>query len=177
MKNLFNLLETAPLKSMSILILSISISFLPGYSQDGEENPLAPFEWIIGGAWHFENAYQVFEWGVGKRSVKSKNYYIIEGDTTLVSEGSWFWHPGENQVRGYFTAIKMPVAFFDYSTRFEKNKIVSILKSYSPAGEESTYTEILESTSENTCEWSLLQETDEGSKKIMGSEFVRQSSK
>ena len=33
------------------------------------ENPLAPFERLIGGQWHIEGSYQEFEWGLGKQSV------------------------------------------------------------------------------------------------------------
>lgn len=167
----------APLKSLLLTFSIISISVLPSIGQDEEQNPLQSFEWIIGGEWHFENAFQVFEWGVGKKSVKSKNFYLINGDTTLVSEGSWFWHPGTESIQGYFTAIMMPVVFFDYETTLEENKIVSTIKAYSTSNEESVYTEILEQTDENTCEWSLWQETPNGKTKVMGSEFIRKSRK
>ncbi|MGH8130764.1 MAG: hypothetical protein ACRES3_07915 [Steroidobacteraceae bacterium] len=56
--------------------------------------------------------------------MKSRSYFIVEGKPKLVSEGAWFWHPGEKQIKGVFTAIDMPVVFFDYTTRFEANKMM-----------------------------------------------------
>ena len=100
----------------------------PGTQQSALDH-LAPFEQLIGGQWYLEGSYQEFEWGVGRRSVRSRSYFIIEGEPKLVSEGIWFWHPGERQIRGVVTAIDMPVVFFDYTTRFEGNRMVSDLRS------------------------------------------------
>lgn len=136
-------------------------------------NPLAPFERVIGGQWHLEGSYQEFEWGIGQRSVKARSYLIVEGKPQLVSEGIWFWHPGEKQIKGAFTAINMPVVFFDYTTRFEKNKMVNDLRSYGSTGVESHYVETWEFTDDTNYVWKLSTRTDDGLQEVMVGTFTK----
>ncbi len=136
-------------------------------------NPLAPFERLIGGQWHVEGSYQEFEWGVGHRSVRSRSYFVIEGRPKLVAEGSWYWHPGEKQIRGVFTAIDMPVVLFDYTTRFEGNKMVNDLRSYAANGSESAYVETWDFIDDARYVWKLLKETPEGLQEVMGDTYSK----
>jgi hypothetical protein len=136
-------------------------------------NPLAPFERLIGGRWHLEGTYQEFEWGVGKRSVKSQSYFVIDGKPKLVAEGMWFWHPGEQQIKGVFTAIEMPVEYFDYTTRFEGNKMVNDLRSYDAKGVETVYVETWEFTDDTQFVWKLMTKTPDGLQEMMSGTFSK----
>jgi len=130
--------------------------------------PLAPFERLIGGQWHLDGSYHEFEWGLGRQSVRSRSYFIVEGEPKLVSEGIWFWHPGEKQIKGAFTAIDMPVVFFDYTVRFEGNKMVSDLVAFDAEGNKSAYVETWEFTDDTHYEWKLFSETPDGPREVMG---------
>lgn len=141
------------------------------------EERLGPFAQLIGGEWHLGNSYQVFEWGVGKLSVKSKSYFIIEGTPKLVSEGSWFWHPGERKVKGNFSAIQMPAELFEYLTHFEDNKMVNELKTYAADGKQEVYTEIWEFLDETNFRWTLYSKTGPEPTKIMEGTYQRKMKK
>ena len=135
--------------------------------------PLAPFERLIG-RWHLEDSHQEFVWGVGRQSVRARSYFVVDGESRLVSEGMWFWHPGEESVRGVVTAIDMPVTFFDYTTRFEDDRMVSELTSYDADGKASQYVETFGFVDDSQYEWTLFTKTDEGLQKVMGGLFTRQ---
>ena len=150
----------------------------PGRSENSAagqpaSNPLSPFERLIGGEWHLEGSYQEFEWGVGRRSVKSRSYFMVDGSPKLVSEGIWFWHPGEKEIKGVFTAIDMPVTFFDYTTRFEDKKMVNDLRSYGSNGNEKVYVETWDFTDDTHFVWKLLRKTPDGLKEEMGGTYTR----
>lgn len=140
-------------------------------------NFLAPFERLVGGQWHLEGSYQEFEWGVGKRSVKSRSYFVADGKPTLVSEGIWFWHPGEKQIKGYFTAIDIPFQLFDYTTRFEGNRMVSDLHSYAGNGSRRVYVETWEFKDDKRYEWKLLKKSPEGLKQVLEGIYSRKMQK
>ncbi len=141
--------------------------------QQPAPGPLAPFERLIGGQWHLEGSYQEFEWGVGRRSVRSRSYFVVEGEPMLVSEGVWFWHPGEQRIRGAFTAIEMPVVFFDTTTRFEGNKMVNDLRTYDAEGNEEAYVETWEFTDDTHYVWTLWKETPEGLREEMSGTYAK----
>lgn len=163
---------------LTILIILLFL-FFAGATLSAQENnsasveSLSPFSRLIGGEWHLEGSYQVFEWGIGKMSVKANSYFIVDGKPKLVSEGFWFWHPGEKKIKGYFTAIEMPVAFFDYTISFQGNKMVNQLKSYSPQGKEDNYIETWEFTDNDHYVWTLFSKTPEGKKRVMGGTYSR----
>lgn len=170
------------MKSRAVLIVAvIAGSFLmpaSGSSQDpggqpAAPHPLAAFERLVGGQWHLEGSYQEFEWGVGRRSVRSRSYFVVEGEPKLVSEGVWFWHPGEEQIKGIFTAIDMPVVFFDYTTRFEDDKMVNDLRSYGANGAEEVYVETWEFRDDSHYVWTLWKKTPEGLSEVMGGTYSR----
>jgi hypothetical protein len=136
-------------------------------------NPLAPFERLIGGQWHLEGSYQEFEWGVGRRSVKARSYFIVEDESRLVSEGIWFWHPEEKQIKGIFTAVGMPVEVFEYETRFKGNSLVSKLVAYSTEGARSEYLERWEFVDEMHFVWTLFVQSADGLVEEMGGTYSR----
>lgn len=145
------------------------------FAGEGKEsaNPLSPFEKLIGGRWWLEGSYQEFEWGVGRRSVVARSFFVVDGRPKKVSEGFWYWHPGEKVIRGVFVAIDMPVELFDYTTKFEGSKMVSELRSFTGSGEEKAYTEIFEFTGADAYEWSLYSGSHEARKKEMGGAYTR----
>lgn len=138
-------------------------------------NPLAPFERLIGGEWHQPGNYQVIEWGVGQKVVTSRHYFLMDGQPVLVSEGFWFWHPGEQAIKGYFVAIEMPVEVFEYTTTFEGNKMVSELKAFNPDGGEENYVEEWEFSGDDQYEFSLYAITPEGRTQALNSTFSRKN--
>lgn len=136
-------------------------------------NPLAPFTRLVGGTWQTEGSYQEFEWGLGQQSLVVRSYFVQDGQSKLVSEGAWVWHPGKQQIKGSFTAIEMPVVFFDYTTRFEGNTMISELASYTAKGEELSYRETWEFTDDDQYVWTLYRITPEGPKREMGATYSR----
>jgi hypothetical protein len=137
------------------------------------ENPLAPFARLVGGTWQMEDSYHTFEWGVGGKMVNTRSYFTVEGKRVLVSEGSWFWHPGRQEIKGHMAAIEMGIDLFSYTTRFEGNKMVSDLTSYGPDGQASHYQEEFTFTGENTYEWVLYAKKDGGLQQVMKGLFTR----
>jgi hypothetical protein len=151
---------------------------LTGQGPEGTRSaadPLAPFEALIGGQWHLDDSYQVFEWGVGRRSVKSRSYLVLEGSPKLVAEGFWYWHPKERQIRGAFTAIEMPAVYFEYTTRFEDGVMVNDLRSYDADGVETAYVETWELTDSDHYRWTLFTETPDGLQEVMAGTFDRRN--
>jgi len=136
-----------------------------------DDVPLAPFERLVGGEWHLEDSYQSFEWGVGRRSVRARSYLLVDGTAQLVSEGFWYWHPGEQRIRGVFTAIEMPVTLFDYVTRFDGDTMVSELAAYDAAGDSDRYIETWRFSGERAFEWALRAEP--GGEPLMSGTYQR----
>lgn len=163
-----------------VIALMVTTVLIPGWVPAQEENndklmpnPLAPFERLIGGRWYLEGSYQEFEWGVGRRSIKARSYFIVEDEPKLVSEGIWFWHPEEKQIKGVFTAIDMPVEIFEYTSRFEGNSLLSELVAYSAEGGKSRYAEEWEFVDETHFVWTLSIETPDGLRQEMGGTYSR----
>ena len=160
-------------------VLLFLLGFTTGTHAQEKQNdslhPIASFSKLIGGEWHLGDSYQVFDWGVGKLSVNSKSYFVIEGAPQLVSEGSWFWHPREKEIKGYFTAIGMPAVLFDYTTRFEANKMLNSLITYTAAGKREAYTEVWEFVDEDSYKWTLYSGETEEPKKIMEGTYHRKT--
>ena len=106
-------------------------------------------------------------------SVRSPSYFVADGRLRLVSEGSWYWHPGEAAVKGVFTASDMPVAFLEYTTRFEHNAIVHDLRAYDTVGEPTDYRETRELTRVSKCVWTILRPWPDGHERVIGATYVR----
>jgi hypothetical protein len=144
------------LSALFLILLSSNLILAQG-SDPQARSPLNGFEAFIGGQWHLDGSYQTFEWGVGKMSVISKSYFMMDGQSALVSEGMWFWHPGEKKIKGYFIASNMPDPLFEYETTFMDGKMINDLTTYNKAGEPTHYKETMEVTSSDSYEWILIQ--------------------
>lgn len=139
------------------------------------ENPLAPFERLIGGKWVMGDSFHTFEWGVGQKTVNTRSYFLMEGNPVLVSEGSWFWHPGRQVIKGHMVAIQMGIDLFSYNTYWEGNRMIGDLKSYTPDGGVSHYQEEFDFTDNDTYVWTLYSKSAEGLEKSMDGTFQRQA--
>jgi hypothetical protein len=158
-----------------LLVLLPLLSFGQGTAIATDEapaNPMAAFERLVGGEWHFGDQYQVFEWGLGKRSIHARGYQVVKGEAKLVSDGLIFYHPGEERLRGYFVAEGMGIDVFDYDITFEGDRMVAALKTFGQLTGE--FEEVWEFTDADHYEWSLLQETLEGKVTMMSGTFARQ---
>lgn len=161
-----------------LAVLGVGLGLMSGapsplFAEDAED-PLAPFEQFIGHEWHLDGSVQVLEWGLGKQSVVTRSYFIVEGERKLVSEGMWFWHPGAKEIRGIFTAIMMPVNLFEYTTRFEGDMMISDLVTFTPDGQREEHRETW-ALSDDSYKWTLYAKTDEGEKKSMGGTYVKKA--
>lgn len=143
--------------------------------QVDSSNPLAPFDPLIGGEWHQEGNYQVLAWGVGRKTVTSRHYFLVDGEPQLVSEGFWFWHPNEQTIKGTFVAIEMPVELFEYTTKFEGNKMVSELKAFTSEGVDEHYIEEWRFNGADQYTFSLYADTPEGRQQALELTYVRQN--
>jgi hypothetical protein len=148
-----------------LLVPSLCIAELAG--------PLSPFSKLIGGKWESEGTYQTFHWGVGQASVIARSFFIVEGKAMPVSEGSWYWHPGEQRIRGHFTAINMPVSLFDYTTTFVEDTMRNDIRAYDKAGNETRYEEVWAFTSDHEYVWSLYRVADTGKELEMSATYRR----
>jgi hypothetical protein len=162
---------------LAVLVLSATIlTASPVAAEEAADNPLAPFERVMGGEWHIEGSYQTFEWAVDKQSVVAKTYFTTEEGEKLVSQGMWFWHPDEKAIKGYFVATGMGLDLFVYTTRFEENRMVNKLVTYG-GGELQEWDETWEFTGEDEYVWTLYSQTPEGPNKAMGDTYKRRASR
>lgn len=68
----------------------LTVLFYAGDAQsDTSHDPLAGFSPAIGGQWHLAGSYTELEWGVGRRGVNARRYFVVDGQPKLVSEGAW----------------------------------------------------------------------------------------
>lgn len=132
--------------------------------------PLQPFEFLVGGTWELEGSYQVFEWSLDKTLLKSRSWYLRDGEPVVTSEGFWFWHPSEQTIRGTFIARGMPVVLFDYTTCFSGPTMYNQLRGVAADGKLSEYRETWEFLDREHYLWKLYQGSD---KPVMEGRFKR----
>ena len=168
--------------ALTLLLLATVLPVGTAHAQDTAQQPVAMLDEqsalatlgrLVGGEWHLDDGYHVFEWGVGDLSVKSRSYVVSDDGPRLVSEGVWFWHPGEDALRGYHTAIGMPVYFFEYTTEVEGETLVHSLTSYGEMGGE--YRETWELTDDDHYTWTLYRTTPDGETRMFGGVYERRS--
>ena len=99
-----------------------------------EESGLAAFGELVVGEWQAEDSRHTFEWGVGRRVVRTKSYFKTEGTWELVSEGMWFWDDAEKTIRGVAVATGMPIELFEYHSRVQGDQVVHDLVAHGTMG-------------------------------------------
>jgi hypothetical protein len=120
---------------------------------------LENFGALVVGEWEADDSRHVFEWGVGRRLLRSRSYFPAAEGWRLVSEGMWWWDEGVQAVRGLTFATGMPVSRFDYVTRAEGSRVVHAVEAVGPEGllelretwefGDGSYTWVLESRGES----------------------------
>lgn len=167
-------------KYVLVFVLSVTVSLMPAIlrAETASDplpgtNPLAPFARLIGGRWHLDGSYQEFEWGVGRRSVKARSYFVINDEPKLVSEGVWYWHPTEKVIKGLATAIDMPVEVFEYTTRFVGNSMLSDLSAVGSDGSRTEYVEDWEFRDDDHFVWTLFSKTNDSLNEEMQDTYTR----
>ena len=143
----------------SALLLLITISATAQTTEpETPENPLQPFEFLIGGGWYGSASYQTFEWGVGQKLVKSKLYFVRNDTLRHVGEMMWFWHPGEEVIRGYGISINMANDFFEYTTSFDgPRRMVNDYSSYGGPTDYPNQHVTLDFIDENVYKWTYYE--------------------
>lgn len=134
---------------------------------------LEKFSWLIGGKWYFEDTWQTFNWGLAKMSVRLESFTLINGEAHLLAEGWWYWHPGEQNVKGFFTAIDQDVTFFDCRTEFEGDKIISHIQSFTENSKKQNYVEFIEPAGKNKYIWKFLEKSEVRLKENLRCVFIR----
>jgi hypothetical protein len=157
-------------------VVAISISAVAfGMGEKAAPDQLQPFERLIGGQWVFESgdAYHVFEWGLARRSVRSRSYFVTPEGDKLVSEGTWFWHPGEQAIKGYATAIEMGIDVFEYTTRFEGDVAIHDLRAWGLMAGDSPLLETWTFTDSDHYRWELSEDPGDGFRPSMAGDYER----
>ena len=154
-----------------LFLLSSPAALAPAQESEVPE-PLAPFARLVGGAWHMGEAHQVFDWGVGGLALHGRSYRSNDEGPVLVGEGFMFHHPGQDEVRGYFTAVGMGIDLFEYTlASADDDRLVFELQTFGAmAGQ---FEEVWAFTDEDHFEWSLSQISEEGPVPMMAGTYER----
>ena len=159
------------------LILAIAACLAPlstavAAEAELEPHPLAGFDRLVGGSWYFDETYQTFDWGVGKRALRAIAYFPSPEGPKLTSEGRWYFHPESGEIRGIFVSIEMGLDLFEYVTSFDVDTVMSRVSIHGPKGREEFF-ETLEFTDDDHYVWSLWRETAEGREKVLAHNYER----
>lgn len=158
-------------KAKAVLLMIAILSVIPLTSM-ASDNPLAPFDPIVG-RWESGDSYHVIEWGVGGKVVFSRSYSVVDGADQLVSEGWWLWHPATKVIQGTAVAVGMPFDLLEMETRFEEGNLVSDLVGVAVDGSRQRYRETWEFTDEDHYTWTLYALGDEGETVMMTGTYER----
>jgi hypothetical protein len=142
----------------------------------GQEPPpeMAPFERLIGGRWHLgDDSYQTFSWGVGRLSVKAEMYFAGPAGPELVSEMTWYWHPGRATLVAHGVAIGMGIDFFQVTTRWEGDTMINDLEVWGPQAPPEPQREHWTFTDDDHYEWTLYSEREGTWVRTMGGSWER----
>ena len=135
---------------------------------------LEPLARLVGGSWHLgADSYHIFAWGVGGQSVTTKSYFVLPEGDKLVSEGAFFYHPGEGTLKGFAVAIDMGLDLFEYTIEARGDTLVMDLEVFGPAAGETPLRETWVFTDDQHYVWTLLQQNDEGWQRWMGGTYER----
>lgn len=63
-----------------------------------DPNPLAPFARLVGSDWIAKNMRVTYEWGLGKRSIRSHSFITGGGKDQLTYESFYAWHPQKKAI-------------------------------------------------------------------------------
>lgn len=163
--------------TQAILVVAAAalVAGLFGSSGEAAQSPrLAGFERLIGGKWQSGDSFHVIEWGFGNKTVTSRSFSVAaDGSETLSAEGTWFWHPADQEIVGYAVAVGMPFELMEMRTRFEGDTLISQLRAINADGSAAEYVESWEFTDADTYAWTLHGGPDLEAPVLMSSTFTR----
>ena len=167
--------KTGLAKVILAVILLGAVFGSTGYPQT-PVNELEKFSWLIGGKWSMDKTgFHKFEWGFQKKSVISRTYAKVGSDYKVVSEGRWFYHPGQKVIKGHFSAQNMPFEFLEFTTRFEGSTMVNDLSAYDKNGKLNEYTSTWEPTeNQDGYLWRLFMGRGDSKKEIMKGSYKKE---
>jgi len=126
-------------------------------------NPMLEFSRLVGGAWKIGPLRHVFEWGIGQSSVISRSY---DAEGKLAAEARWFWHPGEKAIKGY--SVDATGTFFaEMTTSFDGSLLTNELTMFATDGSTTDYTGKWDFTAEDSYDWTLYRQSEEGLVEVM----------
>ena len=159
-----------------LIALALMLFLWLGVSAQSEANPLDSFEWLVGNKWvGADGNFHKFEWGLGRKSVVAKSYFIVDGEPKLVSEGLWFYNPEEKKIKGYFVADSMPFVFMEYTTEFENSMMSNQLKAVDKTGKATIYRSTWTPTPKRDgYSWVLFDNADGTKRTLMTGKFTKE---
>jgi len=133
-------------------------------SAQAAEAPLSVLERLVGGSWYVgEDSYQVFTWGVGQQSVKADMYFVTPEGETLVSEATYFYHPGRETVLGFGVAVDMGIDVFEYtSIQARGDTLILHLDAFGPQATDEDLRETWTFLDDDHYEWVLWARGEDG---------------
>jgi hypothetical protein len=155
-------------------IISAVVAF-PGAALGQEARAeLEPLARLVGGRWHLgDDSYHTFALGVGGQSVTTTSYFVLPDGEKLVSQGTYFYHPGEDVVKGYVVAIDMGLDLFDYSVHPRGDTLVMDLEVFGPQAGETPLRETWVFIDDDHYVWTLFQQAEDGWERLMGGTYER----
>jgi hypothetical protein len=162
---------------MAVALAAVMV--LPGASSGQEARPeLAPLARLVGGRWYLgEDSYHTFALGVGGQSVTTSSYAVLPDGERLISEGTFFYHPGERVVKGYVVAIDMGLDLFEYAIEAHSDTLVMDLRVFGPQAGTTPLRETWVFTDNDHYVWTLLQQGEDGWERLMGGTYARRPSR
>lgn len=155
----------------SLMALTVTSSIVLAQDSVEKSNPLTNFAPIIG-SWTFGETIQKFTWGPGEKSVNVSQQAVKDNDTSIVTTGLFFYHPGDNSVKGYFSAVNMGIDLFEYtSVTFSGDTIFADLTTYGDYGGE--FKETWVATDADHWTWTLYQVGASAATQLMTGVFER----
>ena len=157
------------------LAAALLVMALPAAVAAQEAHPaLAPLARLVGGRWYLgTDSYHTFAWGVGRQSVTSKSYFILPDGDKLVSEGTFFYHPGEETLKAYAVAIDMGLDYFEYTIEARADTLLMGLEVFGPQAGDKPLRERWVFTDDHHYVWTLFQEGERGWERSMGGTYER----
>lgn len=162
----------SPTKMTALLCILLSGS--PALSA-AETGDLSAFDRLPGGCWRLGDSCQEFEFGLDRRRLVARTVIHTPAGERVVSEGAWFYHPGEEQVIGYFIARDMGVEFFEYRTLFHGDVMLSEVTAWDGSGKPRPYRERWTFTGPDSYTWELFEDSAGSMKRVMQGIFVRET--
>ena len=160
----------APIPLLASLLLTAVLLLGARPAPAAGQEQLEALGALVAGEWETADSRHVFEWGVGRRVLRSRSYFSEGGGWRLVSEGQWFWDAQAGVIRGTVLADGMPFHRMEYRARVDGDRVVHRLRTFGPATPE--YVETWTFTG-NEYRWQLEEATETGREPVMSGVYRR----